>query len=164
MIEPSKVNAVASKKEDENLEFRAFLKNCADYDELDKQFARLHNELFAGYDCCKCNNCCRVYSVTVQKDEIGTIAAFLGLTEQAFTEAHLTQSGEDYAIKVPCCFLDENGECAIQTCKPVECREFPYTNKPDRAQSLLGVISFAEVCPVVFEILERLKAIYNFKA
>ena len=60
MIEPSKIKETAKRYEDENLQFRSFLKNRADYDELDKQFLDLHNELFAGYDCCKCANCCRV--------------------------------------------------------------------------------------------------------
>jgi hypothetical protein len=51
----------------------------------------------------------------------------------------------------------------IEECKPKTCKEFPHTNKPERLWSLLGVLSFAEICPVVFEILERLKQIYRFK-
>lgn len=163
MISPSKVSAAANKCEKENMRFRVFLKNNANPDELDRQFLALHNELFAGYDCCKCNNCCRKYSTIVQEEEIGAIATFLGVTRQAFMEEFLTQTNEGYEIKVPCSFLNENGECAIQTCKPSECRNFPHTNKPERLWSLLGVLEFAEVCPIVFEILERLKDIYRFR-
>ena len=163
MIAPSKVNAAAKKLEKENMRFRSFLKNHADYDELDQQFLGLHNELFAGYDCCKCNNCCRAYSTTIQEYEFDSIAGFLGLTKQDFLQKHLVQTSEGYEIKSPCSFLNENGECAIQACKPEECRDFPHTDKPDRLGSLLGIVSFAEECPVVFEMLERLKDIYRFR-
>lgn len=163
MIAPSKVNAAAKKLEKENLRFRAFLKNHADDDELDRQFLRLHNELFAEYDCCKCGNCCWAYSTALSEHEIGSIAAFLGLSRQEFLEKYLSESAEGYEIKAPCRFLNANGECAIQECKPEECRAFPHTNKPGRLESLLGVVSFAEECPVVFEIIERLKDTYNFR-
>ena len=58
--------------------------------------------------------------------------------------------------------MGEDGRCVIEECKPAECISFPHTDKPDRLSCLLGVLSFAEECPVVFEILERLKAIYGF--
>jgi len=164
MIEPSKVAMAAKKREKENVKFRTFLKCNADSDELDSQFLALHNELFSGYDCCKCNNCCREYNTSVRADEIDPISAFLGLTKQEFIEKHLVQSAEGHEIKAPCCFLNENGACAIQECKPAECMDFPHTDKPERLFSLLGVLSFAEVCPVVFEILERLKGIYRFRS
>lgn len=165
MIEPSKLYTIAKKYEDENLKFRSFLKNRADHDELDEQFLELHNELFSRYDCRGCGNCCRVYRTTVRYTELGPIAAFLGLSERDFADQYLTETieGSEYELVAPCRFLDDNGACAIQACKPVECRDFPHTNKPGRLESLLGVLSFAEVCPVVFEILQRLKRVYRFK-
>jgi len=164
VIDPSRISAAAQKKEKENYKFRAFLKNNADYDELDKHFLELHNELFSGYDCCKCNNCCRGYSTVVQMDDVSGIAPFLGMSEQEFIDKHLIQSADGFEIKAPCPFLKESGECAIQECKPSVCRDFPHTDKPDRLGSLLSVLSSAEICPVVFEILERLKERYRFRA
>ena len=163
MIAPSDVAAAANRREDENIRFRSFLKNRADSDKLDEQFLALHNELFANYDCRKCNNCCREYSTILQEEEIGAIAAYLGMSKQELVEKHLAQTNEGYEIKAPCGFLKENGECAIQACKPGECLGFPYTNKPERLFSLYGVLEFAGVCPVVYEILERLKGIYRFR-
>ena len=61
MIVPRKVKFEAKKKENENLEFRTFLKCHADETELDKQFKRLHDELFSNYDCSRCRNCCKMY-------------------------------------------------------------------------------------------------------
>ena len=144
------------------------MKGHADSDELDRQFLELHNELFEGYDCCKCANCCKAYNVAVEEAEVGPIAAFLGIAPEDFVKNHLTrvdEAGEEKenVIKAPCCFLKPDGKCQIQECKPAECRGFPYTNKPDRLSSLLGVVDFAGQCPVVFEILQRLKKIYRFR-
>ena len=41
MIDPLKVGGAARKREDENIEFRTFLKMNADPDELDEQFLGL---------------------------------------------------------------------------------------------------------------------------
>lgn len=162
MITPSKVQAAALRLENENLRFRAFLKTHADEDELDRQFLTLHNKLFAQYDCCKCGNCCREYSTDIADDEIDTIAAFLRMTRQDFIVRYLKESPGGYELSSPCPLLQNDGTCQIQACKPLVCRSFPHTDKPERLESLLSILSFAEVCPVVFELLQRLKDIYHF--
>ena len=163
MIQPSKVESAAEKKEDENWRFRTFLKNHADVDELDEHFFALHNELFNGYDCSKCRNCCRSYNAELRDDEIGPIAATLGLSKEDFIAQRLTKSEGKYSIESPCCFLDGDGGCSIEENRPKTCKEFPFTNKPGRLWHLIGTVTYAEQCPVVFEMLERLKAIYHFK-
>jgi len=40
----------------------------------------------------------------------------------------------------------------------------PFTNKPERLFSLLSIVECSSVCPIVFEMLERLKKIYGFKS
>ena len=50
MIPPRKLEREARKKEKENLEFRVFLKENANLEELDGKFLRLHKQLFAEYD------------------------------------------------------------------------------------------------------------------
>ena len=163
MIAPSKVKAAAAKKENENWRFRTFLKGHADIDELDKQFLALHNELFDGYDCTQCRNCCRAYDVELHEDEIETIAVLLKLTKDEFLLQRLNKSDEGYAMESPCCFLGDDGSCSIEGNKPKTCKEFPFTNKPGRFWSLISIVSFAEECPIVYEILERLKAMYHFR-
>ena len=163
MIAPSKVYEAAQKMEDKNYKFRTFLKNRADYDVLDRQFAKLHEELFAGYDCRQCANCCRNIGVALEDGEAKNIALRLGISENAFVEKYCTISIDEYALKAPCQFLKENGECAIQEFKPQNCKDYPHTNKPSRATHLLSILSDAEECPIVFEILERLKKAYKFR-
>ena len=167
MVDPNDVKAKALKLEKQNLKFRTFLKSSADDDELDAQFLKLHEELFAGYDCCKCANCCKEYRTLLDDKDVGRIASFLGMTEKDFVAMYLDNAdpddGKPYKTKnMPCAFLCDDGRCKIQDVKPDDCTEFPYTDHPDRLSSMYGVIEFAEVCPVVFEIIERLKAMYGF--
>ena len=63
----------------------------------------------------------------------------------------------------PCDFLQKDGSCMLGECMPESCQNFPYTNQPDRIESLLGMLEFVEVCPVAYEIFERLKKIYGFR-
>jgi len=169
MIEPHNIKKVSKKYTDKNIKFRAFLKNRADPDELDQQFRDLHNEIFVKdeYDCCKCANCCRLYDTRIEQKDIPAIAKYLGQTENDFIEKYLAQDNEEEGVFIiidkPCSFLDTNGECRIYEVRPLECVDFPHTNKPDRLFSLMGIMDSAEDCPVVFEIIERLKQIYNFR-
>ena len=139
------------------------MKNHADDKELDEQFAILHREIFEGYNCNRCRNCCRAYSTVLEKDEIREISDFLGMTEQFFKEKYLVRGEEGLELGAPCVFLQDNGECRIETCKPRQCRDYPYTDKPERLFSLYSILSSAEHCTVVYEILEKLKKIYNFR-
>jgi Fe-S-cluster containining protein len=170
MISPTEVKSAASRLEDANIKFRSFLKGHADENELDAQFLRLHNELFANYDCRKCANCCREYGTALSDAEVSRIAAFLGQPEDEFIAEYLTANkpdddGKRYQIEQkPCPFLLKDGRCRVQDCKPDDCRAYPYTDKPGRLWSLLGVLRNAKVCPVVFEILERLKPTYHFRS
>ncbi len=163
LISPQAVHAAAARLERNNLQFRSFLKNHADEDKLDQQFLEVHRELFADYDCCQCGNCCRAYSTTVEDHEIEPIAVCLGMGRQEIVDTYLVQDHGGFLLKAPCPFLEQDGTCKIQVCKPKECQDFPYTDKPERLHSLYGMLSFAEECPVVFEILERLKRIYGFR-
>ncbi|AGK98575.1 YkgJ family cysteine cluster protein [Clostridium pasteurianum] len=164
MIEPSKIEEEFKKAEDENYAFRTYLKNHADSDELDEQFAKLHSELFHNYDCNKCRNCCKIYSITFEETEIESAAKLLKMTKGEFMNKHIEMTANGYEVKgKPCYFLSESGICKIESCKPEGYRDYPFTNKPERLFSLYSIIGSAGVCPVVFEILERLKKMYNFK-
>jgi Fe-S-cluster containining protein len=164
MFEPSEVYEAGERIRDENMAFRTFLKSAAEPAELDEQFRKLHDELFAGYDCCQCNNCCRIYAVALRVDEAESIAEYLGMSTRAFADEYLFQtSSGGYGIDGPCPFLRaEDGKCVIHECKPTVCRNYPHTNQPDRMGSLLNIISLTEECPVVYEMIERLKKIYGF--
>ncbi|MBC8062852.1 MAG: YkgJ family cysteine cluster protein [Clostridiaceae bacterium] len=164
MIEPSKVKEAFNRIEDENYSFRAYLKNHADEEVLDEQFSKLHKELFLSNDCSKCRNCCKEYSASFKEDELAPVAAFLKIAEKDFRDKYIKEELGGYQLNVrPCCFLKEDGGCQIEACKPVSCRDYPYTDKPERLFGLLSIVDSTSICPVVFEIFERLKQEYRFK-
>ena len=114
MIQPDKVKAEAKKKENENFKFRTFLKCHADEDELDKQFLRLHKELFADYDCSKCRNCCKMYKGSIPVEDIDRDAQYLGITPKQFVDVYLDKEEYDMNYQTkhkPCDFLQEDGNC-----------------------------------------------------
>lgn len=94
MLQPDEVRAEARKRENENFKFRTYLKGHADEDELDRQFLRLHKELFSEYDCNKCRNCCKMYKGSIPAEDIDRNAAYLKMTPEQFVAAYLEK--EDY--------------------------------------------------------------------
>jgi uncharacterized protein len=165
LIKPSEIKNAFKKVEDENYKFRTYLKIHADSEELDRQFHELHTELFQNYDCSKCRNCCREYSATFTEEEICSAASYLGMTKEQFMDKHIKIEYGEYNLKqVPCCFLEDDGSCELGDCKPVTCEEYPFTDRSDRLGSLLNIVHAAGVCPVVFEMLERLKREYGFRS
>ncbi|HYM11442.1 MAG TPA: YkgJ family cysteine cluster protein [Bryobacterales bacterium] len=77
-----------------------------------------------------CINCCtRSGHVFVTEEDIGRIAAHLGLERGAFEKRYVYRSKLGARLTVPsahgCHFLVEGG-CSIHEVKPLQCRVFPY--------------------------------------
>lgn len=62
-----------------------------------------------------------------------------------------------------CDFLQEDGNCKPGNCKLDSCKKYPYTDQPERLSNLLGMLDIISICPVIFEMYERLKKEYGFK-
>ena len=63
----------------------------------------------------------------------------------------------------PCSFLLEDGSCLLGDNKPDNCVKYPYTDQPDKIGSLLSFLETISICPVAYEIWERLKEEYEFR-
>ncbi|MDR1333608.1 MAG: YkgJ family cysteine cluster protein [Holosporaceae bacterium] len=104
--------------------------------------------------------------MAIKDSEIAVIAEFIGQSTEDFITEHLIKGEEgEYLLKsIHCKFLDKNGLCKIQHCKPDVCKKYPHTDQSERLSSMRSIIESAEVCPVVFEILEQLKKLYRFRS
>ena len=165
MISPDEVKKKAKLKEGENYSFRTYLKIHADPEKLDEQFLRLHNDLFSQYDCSKCRNCCKEFCGMIPEDDVEKDAEKLNITREEFIANYLEYDESEASYKTkhcPCDFLNADGSCTLEECKPDSCSNYPYTNQPDRMGSLLNIVESAGICPVVYEILEGLKEEYHF--
>lgn len=164
MIKIENLESLAKEKLDENFKFRAYLKNHADQEELDAQFKQLHEKYFAMYDCSKCRNCCIKLKGTIPEDDLKRDAEYLKVTVNEFKNKYLSDkpSNHEYDIKnCPCDFFDGK-ECVLGDCMPEACKAYPHTNKDNRLESMWSIVDNASICPVVYEIIEELKKIYNF--
>ena len=84
---------------------------------------------------------------------------------ELFTREHLDEDkyeGSWFLKATPCRYLDGK-ECTIYDIRPKECREYPYTHRRKFVTRTLGMISNYAVCPIVFNVLENLKAELKFK-
>lgn len=168
MLSPRKLSFYVKKNEAQNYRFRSWLKVHADPDDLDQRFLRLHKELFANYDCSRCRNCCKQYYGSVPNGDIKRDAAALGMSEMDFRTKYLQDEideGEQaYSTKnKPCDFLVKDGSCLLGENKPENCKKYPFTDQPDRMGSLLSFLDTISVCPVAYEVWERLQEEYSFR-
>ena len=83
------------------------------------------------YDCQRCTACCRwPGQVRLTDEEITRLAAFKGLGESDFIQqfTRLRQDRRGLALmdkpNGECIFLEGNN-CAVQSVKPQQCRDFP---------------------------------------
>ncbi|MCL4514471.1 MAG: YkgJ family cysteine cluster protein [Firmicutes bacterium] len=76
---------------------------------------------------------------------------------------YLKEDGGEWVINSrPCPFLTEQG-CSTYYSRPKACREYPFTDKKETVSRLVNLVENCEVCPVVFEIFEKLKKIYKWE-
>jgi Fe-S-cluster containining protein len=149
----------------ENMQFRDFLKS----DKLDqKRFDIIVKEVTEKIDCTTCGNCCKVLKPSLNKEDMERIAKHLRTTVDAFIGNYVTKNSEgEYEFKhAPCRFLQDDNMCRIYEIRPDECRKYPHLDK-DVTTRCIQFFANAEVCPIVFNVLENAKAefledIYDF--
>ncbi|MAW21807.1 MAG: zinc/iron-chelating domain-containing protein [Flavobacteriales bacterium] len=128
---------------------------------LDKTIHHLHDAVFEYTNCLECANCCKTTSPLFTDKDINRIAKYLRIRPSVFTEMYLqVDEDRDYVLKsVPCLFLDKDNYCSIYKVRPKACREFPHTDRVKQRQLLKITQKNVEVCPAVFNIIERLKRV-----
>lgn len=83
------------------------------------------------FECTGCGQCCTGAPgfVFVTEKEIVAIARHLGLSVREFSRRFLRKIGDRFSLKeyknYDCVFLKDN-KCSIYTCRPVQCRTFPF--------------------------------------
>ena len=158
----------AKEKEEENWEFRGFLKF---YDgmsdrQIDKLVFELTERIWSAIDCTECGRCCESLEPMVSKKDQQRLAERLEMTVEQLRERYLEYVDEDgekgWCIKdSPCPFLRDK-KCTVYDSRPENCREYPYLYEPDFNHRTWGMIERTFTCPIVFEVMEELKARLRF--
>ena len=126
---------------------------------LDKLIHPIHEDVFANTDCLKCANCCKTTSPLFTDKDIQRISRYLKIRPSEFVDRYLRiDEDSDYVLQsVPCFFLGEDNYCSIYEVRPKACRGYPHTDRIKQYQLLKLTEKNIDICPAVFEIVERLK-------
>ena len=147
----SRIRQLSQEHDDENWEFRSWLKQSAP-DNIDHIAKALSQKYFALIDCTQCANCCRSLQTEFKKSELHTIAKTLGQSIKAFEKQFMSEG----KVNPPCPML--NGKlCSIYETRPEVCRSFPHLEQPHFTSRLIGVIENVAICPIAFNAFEDLK-------
>jgi Fe-S-cluster containining protein len=147
----SRIQQLSKEHDDENWEFRSWLKQNAP-NNIDDVVKALSQKYFALIDCTLCANCCRSLQTEFKKSELHTIAKTLGQSIEAFEKQFMTEG----VVNPPCPMLDGK-LCSIYENRPEVCRSYPHLEQPRFTTRLMGVIDNVAVCPIAFNAYEELK-------
>ncbi len=158
MIDPDQLKIKAKDKRSENQKFFKGLKKRTPR-HLDQIVHSLHDEVFKDIDCLACANCCKTTSPIVTERDIKRIAKHLRLKEVDFIDQYLYKDTDGlWAMQqTPCPFLDADNYCLIYDYRPKACAEYPHTDRRKFIQIADLTVKNTEICPAVFEVVERLK-------
>jgi len=160
------IEQTSKANEQENLEFRTYVRA-----DLDLSDYRLHGivqqttqEVWDHIDCRTCANCCKTRHPVFSRTEVQRIAEYLGMTPAELRADYLEVDPEvaKYITRqLPCPFLKDN-LCSIYDVRPSVCAGYPHLHRHFRNR-LWQTIDNAETCPIVFNVLERLKGRLGFR-
>ncbi len=144
-------------------ENKRFLLNLKKKDprRVDNAFHQLHEEVFAKTECLQCANCCKTTSPIFYQNDIERLSKAMRVKPGQFIEKYLRlDEDKDYVVKSsPCPFLGSDNYCGVYEDRPKACREYPHTNRKKMVQIMDLTLKNTQVCPAVFEMVERLKKI-----
>ncbi len=156
-----RIHELARKREQENADFRRWLKGCNISERrLDRIVRKLTAEVTRQIDCPTCANCCREMSPTLGPADVKRLAKSLQLTPEQFKRAFLREAEADpgrFLFRAKPCPLLEGNRCSQYASRPKACAEFPFLHKPDFNHRTLMVMWNYGLCPIVFNVVERLK-------
>ena len=123
---------------------------------------QLNKEVFTRIDCMQCANCCKKGTPVFHKADIIRLANHVRMTPADFEKKYLKTDEVNEVIlkKTPCVFLGKDNLCTVYEHRPGDCRKYPHTGYKNYQDRIEMAQENMEMCPAVFEIVEKLKVIY----
>jgi uncharacterized protein len=88
-------------------------------------------------------------------EDVERVGRRLGHDSPELEEKLLRKNEDGWLFSRQPCPLLEGKLCSCYADRPEDCRSDPHLDKADRVSSLMSIIGNAEVCPIVYEVLER---------
>ena len=154
----TKIKKLAIEKENENWDFRSFLKGQS-LKKIDSIVEKLYQKISLEIDCKKCTNCCKEMQPVLDSEDIEKLTKSLDISATQFKTRFLkkdTESKNYMFKKKPCPFLKSN-LCSCYAFRPKDCVSYLHLHKKNFTCRLIGVIENYAICPIVFNVYECLK-------
>ena len=158
--DPKVVEKLAEEREDANWRFRTFLKGVdLEIEEVDAIVHKYYEDVSSRIDCTECGNCCRQIIPTLDGSDVTRLAAGLSITPEKIVSQYLTrdEDGDLTFNRCPCPFLSGN-RCQVYDHRPQACKSYPHLQKSEFVFRLTQAVTNCSVCPISFNVYERLKA------
>jgi uncharacterized protein len=163
-VDIEKIYQISKRKEEENLRFRTYLKGKDD-DNLDLIVHRLNEEIEGKIDCTKCGNCCIYLRPCLTTKDINTLSRIDDISRDIFIEKYTDEDNfekKKFLKDIPCKYLYDK-KCSIYDNRPSDCKSFPHVHKSNFNSRTFGMIENYGICPIVYNLLERLKIELRFR-
>ncbi len=158
-----RIAAIAGAVRAENDRFTVFLKQ-QDTDQIDSLVSELDAAITPQVDCTVCGNCCKSLMIVVSGEEADALSQHLEQPRETFDERYLEKGSNGMMIvnTIPCHFLSDN-KCTVYEHRFAGCREFPALQVAGFNRRLFTTFMHYERCPIIFNVVERLKDALNFE-
>lgn len=159
------IKRMGEKNRQENLRFRKHMKSHVF---VERQFRKAAEEIQDQIDCRACAECCRVTEVQIVERDVEKLAKFLGLSEKEFVEKYTSVDEDGTPIlkrnAQGCEFLSGN-ECTVYEARPGNCERFPHLLRGAGSLEarMWAFVDRATYCPIVFNWMEKVKGLTNFR-
>jgi Fe-S-cluster containining protein len=152
------VKALARQNQEETTTFFNQLKRKKPK-RLDDVIHLIHAKVSEKFDCLTCGNCCKSISPRITDKDIERIAHKQKMKEVDFIARYLHVDDDQWFVfnQTPCPFLMSDNFCMIYDYRPKACSEYPHTDRRRFYQLLDLTMQNRELCPIVYEVIERLK-------
>jgi len=156
----SKIKELAEEKDEENWEFRTFLKMCDIRSrKIDRIVRRLYKKVSSEIDCTACANCCKDIQPALDQEDMEGLARGLGISVAQLKDRFLTEDDPPgkYVFKTTPCPLLKDNICSQYDYRPSSCVSYPHLHKKDFTSRTITVVWNCSVCPIVYNVYEELK-------
>jgi uncharacterized protein len=166
IIDLAYIERASKDNKQEDLAFRNYVRadlDLSDY-RLNGIVQQATQEVWARIDCRACANCCKTRHPLFSRAEVARIATYLGITVEELRARYLEidhEAAKYTTRELPCPFLQDN-LCSIYDVRPSACAGYPHLHRNFRNR-LWQTIDNAETCPIVFNVLDRLKRRLGFR-